>query len=57
MEVSMAIIPTLKGEAAVSLTETIKSSKITSYSHDSKLEAERYIKHLIEKLCKMHKAV
>ena len=49
MAVSMAIIPTLKGEAAVSIMETLKSSKIKSYSHESKIETERRIQEILQK--------
>ena len=49
MAVSMAIIPTLKGEAAVSIKKTLKTSKITSYSPESKIETERKIQELLQK--------
>ena len=37
MAVSMAVIPTLRGEAATSILETIKISKIKPYSKETKL--------------------
>ena len=49
MAVSMAIIPTLKGEAAVSIMETLKASKIKSYSYESKIETERKIQEILKK--------
>ena len=49
MAVSMAVVPTLKGKAATSILETIRTSKIKPYSDESKLDAERKIQELLQK--------
>ena len=49
MAVSMAVIPTLRGEAATSILETIKISKIKPYSKETKLDTERKIQELLQK--------
>lgn len=48
MAVSMAIIPTLKGDAAASVLQTLENSKIKPYSAQAKSEAERKIQALIQ---------
>lgn len=52
MAVSMAVIPTLKGDAATSVLKTLESSKIKSYSQGSRIETEKKINEIIEKRTK-----
>lgn len=49
MAVSMAVIPTLKGKAAVSVLETISTSKIKPYSQEEKANAEKELNEILQK--------
>ena len=49
MAVSMAVIPTLKGKAAVSVLETLSTSKIKPYSQEAKIDAERKLTEILQK--------
>lgn len=49
MAVSMAVIPTLKGKAAVSVLETLSASRIKPYSQEAKSEAERQLSEILQK--------
>lgn len=49
MAVSMAVIPTLKGTAAVSVLETLSTSKIKPYSQEEKANAEKELSEILQK--------
>lgn len=49
MAVSMAVIPTLKGKAAVSVLETLNTSKIKPYSLEEKTETEKRLSEMLQK--------
>lgn len=49
MAVSMAVIPTLKGKAAVSVLETLNISKIKPYSLEEKTETEERLSEILRK--------
>ncbi len=49
MAVSMAVIPTLKGEAADDILETLKKSQIKPYSEQEKKETERKMQEYLMK--------
>jgi len=48
MAVSMAVIPTLQGPAAVSVLETLGTSKIKPYSTVEKKETEKRLIELLQ---------
>lgn len=45
----MAVIPTLKGEAAKSVLKTLKTSKIKPYSQKDKANTERMLNEILQK--------
>jgi len=49
MAVSMAVIPTLKGKAAISVLETLNTSKIKPYSLEEKTETEERLSEILRK--------
>ena len=49
MAVSMAVVPTLKGEAAESIIRTLGETKIKPYSQDAKDEAEKTLSVILQK--------
>lgn len=49
MAVSMAVIPTLKGKAAVSMLQTLESSKIKPYSPKEKNDVEKRLSEILQK--------
>lgn len=49
MAVSKAVIPTLKGQAAVSVIQTISTSKIKPYSKEARVDAEKTIGKILQK--------
>lgn len=49
MAVSMAVIPTLKGKAAVSILETLSTSKIKPYSQETKSDTEKRLSEMMRR--------
>lgn len=49
MAVSMAVIPTLKGKAAVSVLQTLSTSQIKPYSPEAKNDAEKKLSEILQK--------
>lgn len=49
MAVSMAVIPMLKGEAAASILETIRTSRIKPYTREEMIETERKVREVLQK--------
>lgn len=45
----MAVIPMQKGDAAASILETIRTSKIKSYTKEEMLETERKVQEVLQK--------
>lgn len=50
MAVSKAVIPMLKGEAAVSLLRTLDKAKIKPYSQEKQMRAEENLREIIKKM-------
>lgn len=49
MAVSKAVIPTLRGKAAVSVIQTLSTSKIKPYSQEARVDAEKAINEILRK--------
>lgn len=49
MAVSMAVIPTLKGNAAASVLETLSTAKIKPYSLEEKAQTEAKLQEILGK--------
>ena len=45
----MAVIPILRGKAASSILETIRTSRIKPYTQEERMETERKIQEVLQK--------